>query len=148
MSFKKSISIFVISSFLFLVASGQSGYWQQSVKYVMNIDMDVKTNRFTGKQKLEYSNQSPDKLNRVFYHLYWNAFQPNSSMDVRSRELGKVMVNGRSDWDGRVRDRIQHLKDDEIGYQKVLVIKMNGVPQKTILHETILEVVLSTPRAG
>ena len=145
MSFKKSISIFVISSFLFLVASAQSGYWQQSVKYVMNIDMDVKTNRFTGKQRLEYSNQSPDKLNRVFFHLYWNAFQPNSSMDVRSRELGKVMVNGRSDWDGRVRDRIQHLTDDEIGYQKVLVIKMNGVPQKTILHETILEVVLDKP---
>ncbi|MFN8247130.1 MAG: hypothetical protein U0T56_12205 [Ferruginibacter sp.] len=59
---------------------------------MMNIDMDVKTNSLPGSKELEYSNQSPDKLNRVFFHLYWNAFQPNSSMDVRSKELGKVMV--------------------------------------------------------
>jgi len=28
-------------------------------------------------------------------------------------------VNGRQDWDGRVKDRISKLKDDEIGYQKI-----------------------------
>ena len=48
--------------------------------------MNVNTNQFTGKQKLEYSNNSPVTLNKVFYHLYLNAFQPNSSMDVRSRD--------------------------------------------------------------
>lgn len=141
----KLTCLFLISYFLFLDAHAQTGYWQQAVKYNMNINMDVKANRFTGKQKLEYTNNSPDKLNRVFYHLYWNAFQPNSSMDVRSRELGKVTANGRPDWDGRVRDRIANLKDDEIGYQKVISVKMNGIPQKTILHETILEVVLDKP---
>jgi hypothetical protein len=50
----------------------------------MNIDMNVQTNQFTGKQSLEYSNNSPDTLTRVFYHLYFNAFQPNSMMDTRS----------------------------------------------------------------
>ena len=42
----------------------------------MDIDMNVTTNRFTGKQKLEYTNNSPDTLYKVFYHLYWNALQP------------------------------------------------------------------------
>ena len=93
---------------------GSAQYWQQAVKYNMNIDMDVNTNRFTGKQKLEYSNNSPVGLTKVFYHLYFNAFQPNSSMDARSRELGKVLINGRADWDGRVKDRIANLKP-EIG---------------------------------
>ena len=111
----------------------------------MNIDVDVTTNRFTGKQKLEYVNNSPDKLSKVFYHLYWNAFQPNSSMDVRSRELGKVLTNGRPDWDGRVRDRIMKLKDEEIGYQKIIYLKMNGVDQPFKYHETILEVNLTKP---
>ena len=55
-----------------------SGPWQQKVKYNMDIRMDVEANRFTGKQRLEYTNQSPDTLTRLFYHLYWNAFQPNS----------------------------------------------------------------------
>jgi len=114
----------------------------------MTIDMDVNTNRFTGRQKLEYTNNSPDVLNRVFYHLYFNAFQPGSSMDVRSQELGKVMVNNRADWDPRVRDRISKLKDDEIGYQKIISLKMNGVPQPFKYHETILEVNLTKPIAA
>src|SRR5687768_10496333 len=127
------------------IAFAQPDRWQQKVKYTMDINMDVTTNRFTGKQKLEYTNNSPDTLKRVFYHLYWNAFQPNSMMDMRSRELGKVLVDGRPDWDGRVRDRILNLKPDEIGYQKILTMKMDGVAQKFTMHETILEVTLSKP---
>ena len=51
-------------------------YWQQHVDYTMAIDMDVKTYQYTGEQKLVYTNNSPDELNRVYYHLYFNAFQP------------------------------------------------------------------------
>lgn len=117
--------------------------WQQRVNYKMTVDVDAAANRFKGKQRLEYSNNSDKSLSKVFYHLYWNAFQPNSSMDVRSRELGKTLVNGRQDWDPRVRDRISKLKDDEIGYQKIISLKMNGVPQPFKYHETILEVNLT-----
>lgn len=111
----------------------------------MNVDVDVKTNRFTGIQKLEYTNNSPDKLDRVFIHLYWNAFQPGSEMDVRSQELGKILINGGPDWDGRVKDRISKLGSEEIGYQKIKSIKLNGVEQPVKLHGTILEVNLTKP---
>jgi hypothetical protein len=117
--------------------------WQQRVSYNMIIDMDAAKNQFRGKQKLEYSNNSDKALNKVFYHLYFNAFQPNSSMDARSRELGKTLSNGRPDWDQRVKDRILNLKDDEIGYQKIISLKMNGVVQPFKYHETILEVNLT-----
>lgn len=123
----------------------QPDRWQQRVKYSMDIDMDVNTNQFKGKQKLVYTNNSPDTLDRLFYHLYFNAFQPNSMMDARSRELGKNRVGRGQDWDQRVRDRILNLKPEEYGYQKVLSLKMNGVAQTTIMHETILEVKLSKP---
>jgi hypothetical protein len=66
-------------------------------------------------------------------------------MDVRSRELGKQIINGRQDWDGRVKDRILNLKENEIGYQKIKSLKMNGIPQPFKYHETILEVNLTTP---
>jgi Peptidase family M1 domain len=124
---------------------GQPDRWQQRVKYFIDVDMNVKLNRFSGKQRLEYSNNSPDTLRRVFYHLYWNAFQPGSMMDSRSRELGRVSVNERPDWDGRVKDRILNLKPEEIGYQKVLALKMNGVPQSFQEEETILVVDLNKP---
>jgi hypothetical protein len=127
------------------ISVAQPTRWQQQVKYVMNIDVDVNTNQFTGKQKLEYTNNSPETLSKLFYHLYFNAFQPGSSMDVRSQELGKNMINGRQDWDARVRDRISKLKENEIGYQKIKSIKINGIAQPFKYHETILEVNVTKP---
>ena len=142
---KKHFLIGFLSMFSVILIQAQPDRWQQRVKYTMDISMDVTTNQFTGKQKLEYTNNSPDTLTKVFYHLYFNAFQPNSMMDARSRELGKTRVGRNQDWDGRVRDRIQNLKPDEIGYQKILSLKMNGVAQQVNVLETILEVKLSKP---
>jgi hypothetical protein len=124
-----------------------STYWQQRVKYDMTIDMNVETNRFAGKQKLEYWNNSPDTLTRVFYHLYWNAFQPGSMMDARSQRQGTMASPRGLDWDNRVKDRISGLKENEIGYQKIFSVKMNGRPQVYKVLETILEVILDKPIA-
>lgn len=138
--------IFLLLVFTFIAKSfAQSDRWQQHVNYAMDVNMNVQTNRFTGTQKLEYTNNSPDTLKRVYYHLYWNAFQPNSMMDTRSRELGKTIINKKQDWDARVKDRILNLKPEEIGYQKVLSLKMNGITQKYKTEETILVVDLSSP---
>jgi len=140
---KNSIATLVL--FFPLLALTQPDRWQQKVKYTMEIDMNVQTNRFTGKQKLEYWNNSPDTLSRVFYHLYFNAFQPGSMMDERSRRQGSIRIGNRPDWDPRVQDRISKLKEDEIGYQKIISLKMNGRPQTFKALETILEVTLDRP---
>ena len=143
---KKTFALFLLFTFYFLyVSNAQPDRWQQRVKYNLNVDVDVNTNLINGFEKLEYSNNSPDKLDRVFFHLYWNAFQPGSEMDVRSQELGKTLINGRPDWDTRVRDRISKLTPTEVGYQKIQSIKVNGIEQPTILHGTILEVDLTKP---
>ncbi|HCL05257.1 MAG TPA: peptidase M1 [Chitinophagaceae bacterium] len=129
----------------------QSDRWQQRIKYQINVNMDVNSNRFAGTVKIDYWNTSPDTLNRIFFHLYWNAFQPNSSMDVRSRELGKTVLREPSrmsdglDWDARVKDRISKLTPEQIGFQNVAAVKIAGVAQELKVHETILEVVLAKP---
>jgi hypothetical protein len=148
---KKIVFLGLAGCLVRVQASAQPDRWQQRVKYTMNVSMDVQANRFTGSQTLAYTNNSPDTLGHVFYHLYWNAFQPGSMMDTRSRELGKITYNtGRrggeqQDWDPRVKDRILNLKPEEIGYQKVLSLSMNGVPQPYSVDETILEVRLTRP---
>jgi len=128
-----------------LFLSAQPDRWQQRVKYNLNVDLNVNTNLLTGTEKLEYFNNSPDQLSKVYFHLYWNAFQPGSEMDVRSRELGKTLINGRPDWDDRVKDRISKLDSSQIGFQRIKSLKMNGVEQPTVLHGTILEVNLQKP---
>jgi len=142
---RKSISLLLPILSLCTILQAQPDRWQQRVKYRMDIDMDVQSNRFTGKQTIDYWNNSPDTLKVLYYHLYWNAFQPGSMMDARSLELGKNVINGRNDWDGRVRDRISKLQPEEIGYQKVKSLKMNGRPQQFTEHETILKVVPDKP---
>ena len=113
------------------------GYWQQHVAYTMDIDMDVNNYQYKGKQKLVYTNNSPDELTKVFYHLYFNAFQPGSQMDVRSLNI--------ADPDGRVGDRISKLKPNEIGYIKVNSLKQNGAAVTFETVGTILEVTLNKP---
>jgi len=141
----KKFGFLIAGSITVTICFAQPDRWQQKVKYVMDIDMNVETNQFAGKQKLEYWNNSPDTLTKVFYHLYFNAFQPGSMMDTRSRRQGTIQVGNGVDWDPRIKDRIQQLKPDEIGYQKIITLKMNGRPQKFEALETILEVKLDKP---
>ncbi len=132
--------------------SAQADRWQQHINYNIKAALDVNTNIVKGTEDIVYTNNSTDTLRKVYFHLYWNAFQPNSSMDVRSRELGKNTMTSRrgdviKDWDARVTDRIQKLTPAEIGYQRVSQILIGGKAQKLIEHETILEVQLTNPIA-
>ena len=136
----------------FIIANAQADRWQQHISYNIKAALDVSTNILKGSEEVIYDNNSTDTLRKVYFHLYWNAFQPNSSMDIRSRELGKNMLTNRrgeqvQDWDARVKDRIQKLSPSEIGYQKVSQISIGGKQQKLIEHETILEVQLTDPIA-
>ena len=115
----------------------QTDRWQQRVEYSMDIDFDVANHQFTGDQKITYYNNSPDTLNRVFYHLYFNAFQPGSGMDVRSRSL--------PDPDSRIRDRIKYLEEDEYGYHKVTRLRQDGKKVNFEITGTVLEVELAKP---
>ncbi|GAA4846764.1 M1 family metallopeptidase [Algivirga pacifica] len=111
--------------------------WLQHVDYKMVIDFRDEDHQFDGTQTITYTNNSPDTLTQVFYHLYFNAFQPNSMMDVRSRTI--------ADPDSRVKDRISKLKPNEIGYQKVLSLTQNGKKVDYHVEGTVLEVTLAKP---
>ena len=112
-------------------------YWQQAVDYKMVVDIDIKTFKYSGEQELLYTNNSPDSLKKVFYHLYFNAFQPGSEMSERIK-TGK-------DKNKRFLIDIDSLKPNEVGYLKVSNLKQDGNVLKHELSETILEVLLSKP---
>jgi len=123
--------------FITSLSIAQDYRWQQRAEYTIEAHVNVKSNTIAGNQKLVYYNNSKDTLRKVYYHLYFNAFQPGSMMDVRSRSI--------ADPDPRVIDRISKLKDDEIGYQHVESLKQDGKDIAYSVEGTILEVVLSKP---
>ncbi len=123
---------------LFQTAVAQS-YWQQKVSYVMTVELNTNNHQVIGKQELTYTNNSPDTLYKVYYHLYFNAFQPGSMMDVRSRTI--------ADPDRRVKDRISKLTANEIGFQDVKSLMQDGKKVGFTIEGTILTAVLAQPIA-
>jgi len=123
-------------------AQGNTSYWQQHVDYTMEVNMNVENFQYTGTQKLVYTNNSPDSLNRVFYHLYFNAFQPGSEMDIRLQHIkdpdDRMMTE-----DGK--SRIAALSENEMGYLHATSLLQDG--QEVTLQEegTVLTVDLAKP---
>jgi hypothetical protein len=115
----------------------------------MDVKMDVKTYQYKGKQELVYTNNSPDTLRKVYYHLYNNAFQPGSEMDARIQSIKDPdgrMVHKIKVGETEVKEsRIKNLKPNEIGYLHISNFKQDG--QAAIAKElgTVLEVTLAKP---
>ena len=145
---KKSI-LAICGLALALSAQAQDNHWQQQADYQMNVTMNVKNFQYKGVQKVTYINNSPDTLTTVFFHLYFNAFQPNSEMDANLQTLpdpdGRMATNIGTPQRPIYESRIAKLTPDEIGYLRVKKLTQDGVPA-TISHEsTILKVTLPKP---
>ena len=124
-----------------LEAQNNTTYWQQNVDYAMEVDVDVKNYQYNGTQKLVYTNNSPDELSRVYYHLFFNAFQPGSEMDMRLQSI--------ADPDGRMMDqdksRIASLGPEEIGYLRVSKLTQDNQTVSYVEEGTVLVVELNKP---
>ena len=121
----------------FVQFSFSQNYWQQHVDYKMDITMDVSDFTFNGEQELVYTNNSPDTINKVYYHLFFNAFQPGSQMDVRSRTI--------RDPDRRVGSRIFELEQKDYGILDVVSLKQEGKKVVFEQKETVLLARLNSP---
>ena len=51
--------------------------------FTENSDINANNNSYKGDQEIIYTNNSLDTLNKVFFHLYFNAFRKGSDMAVR-----------------------------------------------------------------
>lgn len=121
---------------MLLKAQGNHSYWQQHVDYTMDVSVDVESFLYEGTQRLVYTNNSPDTLRRVFYHMYFNAFQPGSEMDLRLQNVedpdGRMTAEGKS--------RIASLKQDEVGFLRAVSLKQDGQNLIYELEGTVLVV--------
>ncbi len=137
------ILFFVLLGFSALsYAQSNTSYWQQHVDYTMEVNMNVANYQYTGSQQLIYTNNSPDTLKRVFYHLYFNAFQPGSEMDIRLQNIkdpDKRMMTE----DGK--SRISGLSEDEMGYLHPSYLLQDGQKVDFVEESTVLTVHLAKP---
>ncbi|MFT7351493.1 MAG: hypothetical protein ACI9XR_001243 [Flavobacterium sp.] len=127
----------------------KKGYWQQKVDCKMSVTMDVKNYQYKGNQELIYTNNSNDTLTKVYYHLFNNAFQPGSEMDMRLQNVkdpdGRMVTKTKVEDKTVTESRIAKLSPNEIGFLHVANVKQDGVSVTAKEVETILEVVLDKP---
>lgn len=105
----------------------------------MDVVFNTQEHRFYGVQELVYFNNSPDTITKVFYHLYFNAFQPGSMMDRRAQDL--------PDPDKRIGDRIASLSPDEIGYHRIKRLSQYEKELSYVIDQTVLLAQLAQPLA-
>ena len=105
-------------------------YWQQDIYYNIKATVDEETDIITATEQLTYTNNSPDELDVVYFHLYQNAFQPDSYLDELQSQ------NGENPKYGKYESR-------KLG---TIIDKMtvNGINVITELDNTILKVYLPT----
>mgnify|MGYP001385845248 FL=1 len=127
-------TIFIL---LALQLSFSQSYWQQHVEYEMDIVVDVSDFTYDGDQSIIYTNNSNDTIKKVYYHLFFNAFKPNSQMDIRSRTI--------RDPDRRVGSRIVALEEKDYGDISVSALKQDGKDVYYEVNETVLLARLNKP---
>lgn len=130
------LALLVLSLFT-IIPSTASSYWQQRVKYNIDVTLIDSIHSLDGELSVQYFNNSPDTLREVYFHLYYLAFQPGSMMQVRSSELSNAS------WS--VGARILALKPEEQGKYRIDQIIVDGAQATHEITGTVMRVTLPKP---
>ncbi|MDQ6890649.1 MAG: M1 family peptidase, partial [Bacteroidota bacterium] len=129
--------LFFILSFQLQIAICQTAYFQQQVNYKIDVTLNDVENTFDGFEIIEYTNNSPDTLRFIWFHLWPNAYK--SDRTAFSEQLLQI---GRTDF--------YFSNDDKRGYINRLDFKVNGVTSVLEDHPLYIDVaklILPTPLA-
>jgi hypothetical protein len=73
------MSKYIITIFLlyYQISFSQKTYWQQTVNFNINVSLNDSLHALTGDLEITYINNSPNKLDTIFFHCWPNAFSNN-----------------------------------------------------------------------
>lgn len=91
-------------SFLFCILNLSTfAYWQQDVKYDIQVKLDDNNHTLSAFQKLVYTNNSPDTLSHIYMHLWPNAYKDDTELADQILEDGKTLLYwGDKDYTGKI----------------------------------------------
>ncbi|MBD2714697.1 M1 family metallopeptidase [Microvirga sp. STR05] len=121
----------ILASFWLLVMSGaavaqsaptatpqkSAAYWQQQVNYSIDVTLDDKQHLLTGREELVYTNNSPDALPFIWFHLWPNAYRDDNTAFAKQQ-----LRNGSR--------KFHFAGPDQRGYIDQLDFQVNGQPAK------------------
>jgi len=114
-----------------------SQYWQQQVNYVIDVTLNDKDPSLDGFEKIDYTNNSPDTLRFIWFHLW-----PNAYKNDKTAFSDQLLENDNT--------RFYFSNKDQKGYINRVDFKINGLTAQTADHPEhidIIQLFLPTPLA-
>jgi len=103
-------------------------YWQQQTDYTIEVQLDDILHSLDGTEKIIYTNNSPDTLHFIWFHLWPNAYKNDQT--AFSEQL---LRNGRTDF--------YFSKEENRGYISYLSFKVNDLPADTQAHPKNIDII-------
>lgn len=110
------------------IASAQKPYFQQQADFFIDVKLDDKEHSLTAFERIIYTNNSPDTLKFIWFHLWPDAYR-NDKTAFSEQLLG----NGRTDF--------YFSSPDQKGYINRLEFKVDGKVAETEDHPTYNDIV-------
>ncbi len=131
----KKLLLILLSVFFTVITYAQSVYWQQAANYTIDVTLNDKAHSLSGFEKIEYTNNSPDTLLYIWFHLWLNAYRND-----KTAFTDQTLENGST--------KFYFSSEAERGYINKLDFKVNSItavvedhPQ----HIDIVKVILPSP---
>ncbi|HVG41760.1 MAG TPA: hypothetical protein VM888_09130, partial [Chitinophagaceae bacterium] len=67
--------LFFIACFIFFYTTSFSQYWQQKADFTIEVSLNDKDHTLDAFEKITYTNNSPDTLTYIWFHLWPNAYK-------------------------------------------------------------------------
>ena len=125
-------------------AAGEPGpdYWQQSVDYVIDVELDDKARTITGKEQITYHNNSPQPLRYLWLQLDANIYKPDSDAAL----TGHKPIGAQLSLDEL--HNMQAAKEFDGGVNITSVTDAQGQPLRHTIVKTMMRVDLPSSARG
>lgn len=124
----------LMASFCFCLAQARQSYWQQELRYSIDVTLNDQLHSLDGFMNLEYRNQSPDTLHYIWFHVW-----PNAYKNDRTAFSDQLLENGRTDF--------YFSDEEERGYMNRLLFRVDGVTATMEDHPSHIDIIkLVLPR--
>ncbi|MFZ9661229.1 MAG: M1 family metallopeptidase, partial [Chitinophagaceae bacterium] len=123
------ISFIVLFLFIMNDATfAQKNYWQQKVDFKIDVTLDPNLKTLNAFEKISYTNNSPDTLKFIWFHLWPNAYKNDKS--AFSEQMLRI---GRTDF--------YFSNNEKRGYINRLDFRMNEITLKTEDHPEHIDII-------
>ena len=118
----------VLCIFQLSIANCQLNYWQQQVNYTIDVTLHDKDNSLDAFEKIEYTNNSPDTINFIWFHIW-----PNAYKNDKTAFSDQLLINGNT--------KFYFSDKEQRGYINQLDFKVNNITCTIEDHPQYIDVI-------